>query len=76
MHFTSTPNPADEDHQGGFFDVVENAVIPDADAENRALRRAYFHSQIFASVLPCSSTSYSKIAATLFRRDHSGEGLW
>jgi len=33
----------------------------------------YFHSQISEREFPCASTSYSKIAATLLRRDHRGD---
>ena len=36
----------------------------------------YFHSQISPLVFPSPSTSYSKTAATLFRRDHVGDELW
>ena len=43
------------------------------DVRDDRLHFSYFHSQIFASVLPCSSTSYSNRAATPFRRFHSGD---
>ena len=36
----------------------------------------YFHSQIVERAFPSASTSYSKIAATLFSRDHLGDELW
>jgi hypothetical protein len=36
----------------------------------------YFHSQSVERLFPSASTSYSKIAATLFSRDHLGEELW
>lgn len=36
----------------------------------------YFHSQSVERPFPSASTSYSKIAATLFSRDHLGDELW
>jgi hypothetical protein len=36
----------------------------------------YFHSQSVERLFPSASTSYSKIAATLFSRDHLGDELW
>lgn len=36
----------------------------------------YFHSQSVERLFPSASTSYSKIAATVFSRDHLGDELW
>jgi hypothetical protein len=38
-------------------------------------RACYFHSQRVERLFPSASTSYSKMAATLFNRDHFGDEL-
>lgn len=40
------------------------------------LSMCYFHSQSWERLFPWPSTSYSKIAATLFSRNHFGDELW
>ena len=52
---------------------VTNCKLHD---RRQLFRGCYFHSQSVERLFPSASTSYSKIAATLFSRDHFGDELW
>ena len=50
---------------------VQLKVLDSGDRLRTKRRRvSYFHSQDWERLFPWASTSYSKIAATLFSRDH------
>ena len=61
------------------FIHLDPAHTGDTSDRPRRARRgpsAYFHSHSWDWVFPSASTSCSKITATLFSRDHSGDELW